>query len=153
MFEAADYPSRSERDERMAHWLRERGVKLIVLAGYMELLSPAFLSAFPNRVINVHPSLLPAFPGARPIDDQLDYGVKVGGVTVHFVDEGVDSGPIILQEAVELPYEDGREAVLERLHESEHELLPKAIRLVARGAVSFDPDNPRRVKVDESVLA
>jgi phosphoribosylglycinamide formyltransferase 1 len=152
VFEAASYPGREERDSDMAAWLEERGVELVVLAGYMELLTPKFLRSFPNRVINVHPALLPAFPGARPIDDQLDYGVKVGGVTVHFVDEGVDSGPIILQEPVELPLDQGREAVLERLHETEHDLLPQAIRLIALNAVSLDPDNPRLVHIDESAL-
>ena len=152
VFEAASYPDRRTRDQQAADWLRERGVELVVLAGYMELLTPSFLDAFPNRVINVHPALLPAFPGAHPVEDQLAYGVKVGGVTVHFVDEGVDSGPIILQEAVELPYTRGQEAVLERLHQTEHELLPRAIRLIARDAVRFDPDNPRLVHVDDSVL-
>jgi phosphoribosylglycinamide formyltransferase 1 len=104
-------------------------------------------------VINVHPALLPAFPGAHPVEDQLAYGVKVGGVTVHFVDEGVDSGPIILQEAVRISHLDGSEELLDRLHETEHELLPRAIRLIALGAVGFDADNPRVVHVDESVLS
>ena len=85
-----------------AAWLQERGVELVVLAGYMAILDPVFLARFPDRVINVHPALLPAFPGAHPVADQIAYGVKVGGVTVHFVDDGVDSGPIILQEPVRL---------------------------------------------------
>lgn len=152
VFGASDYPSRAERDRGMAAWLKARDVELVVLAGYMELLTPNFLEAFPNRIVNVHPALLPAFPGAHPIEDQLAYGIKVSGVTVHFVDEGVDSGPIILQEAVRLPQNGSREAVLERLHETEHELLPRAIRLLAADAVSFDADNPRLVRVDESVL-
>jgi phosphoribosylglycinamide formyltransferase-1 len=118
-----------------------------VLAGYMQLLSEDFLDRFPDRVINVHPALLPAFPGVRPVDDALAYGVKVFGVTVHFVDAGVDSGPVILQRAVELPDVRDPEAVLERLHPIEHELLPEAVRLIARGAVSFDPANPRRVVI------
>jgi phosphoribosylglycinamide formyltransferase-1 len=152
VFSAGSYASRELRDREMAAWLKAREVELVVLAGYMELLTTSFLGAFQDRVINVHPALLPAFPGAHPVEDQLAYGVKVGGVTVHFVDEGVDSGPIILQEAVRLPYTRGQEAVLERLHETEHELLPRAIRLIARGAVSFDPDNPRLVHVDERAL-
>ena len=152
VFEARSYTSRAERDAEMAAWLEARNIALVVLAGYMELLTPSFLEAFPERVINVHPALLPAFAGAHPVDDQLAYGVKVGGVTVHFVDEGVDSGPIILQEAVELPHGWGREAVLERLHQTEHELLPRAIRLIAHDAVRFDPDNQRLVHVDETVL-
>jgi phosphoribosylglycinamide formyltransferase 1 len=95
---------------------------------------------------------LPAFPGARPVEDQLAYGVKVSGVTVHFVDEGVDSGPIILQEPVRTSHLDGQEELLDRLHRAEHDLLPRAIRLIALGAVGFDADNPRVVRVDESVL-
>lgn len=153
VFEAARYPDRAARDQEMLGWLKEIGAELIVLAGFMELLTPGFLAAFPSRVINVHPALLPAFPGAHPVEDQLAYGVKVGGVTVHFVDEGVDSGPIILQEAVRISHLDGSEELLDRLHETEHELLPRAIRLIALGAVGFDADNPRVVHVDESVLS
>jgi phosphoribosylglycinamide formyltransferase-1 len=131
----------------MAAWLAERSVELVVLAGYMQLLTAAFLDRFPRRVINVHPALLPAFPGLDAIGQALDYGVKVFGVTVHFVDEGVDSGPVILQRAVELPDARDREEVHARLRPVEHELLPEAIRLIARGAVSTDPDNPRRVRI------
>ena len=152
VFEAAAYADRAARDEAMVAWLRERGTELVVLAGFMELLTAGFLEAFPGRVINVHPALLPAFPGAHPVEDQLAYGVKVGGVTVHFVDEGVDSGPIILQEPVRLTHQDGPDELLDRLHEAEHELLPRAIRLIALGAVGFHADNPRVVCVDESVL-
>jgi phosphoribosylglycinamide formyltransferase 1 len=151
-FEAAGYADRATRDHELVEWLRERGAELVVLAGFMELLTPGFLAAFPNRVINVHPALLPAFPGAHPVEDQLAYGVKVGGVTVHFVDEGVDSGPIILQKAVPISHLDRQDELLERLHETEHELLPRAIRLIALGAVGFDADNPRVVHVDEKVL-
>jgi phosphoribosylglycinamide formyltransferase-1 len=152
VFEAAAYPSRTERDRALAAWLAERGVELVVLAGFMELLDAAFLEAFDGRVINVHPALLPAFPGAHPVADQIAYGVKVGGVTVHFVDDGVDTGPIILQQAVTLPYTRSEEEVLAVLHEAEHELLPRAIRLIARGGVRLDERNPRLVLVDESVL-
>jgi phosphoribosylglycinamide formyltransferase-1 len=152
VFETARYRDREARDSEMVAWLEQRGVDLVVLAGFMELLTPSFLRSLGTRVINVHPALLPAFPGARPIEDQIAYGVKIGGVTVHFVDEGVDSGPIILQEPVRLPYTRGQEEVLARLHEIEHELLPRAIRLIARGAVRIDRDNPRLVHVDETVL-
>jgi phosphoribosylglycinamide formyltransferase-1 len=148
-FEARAYPSRAERDRAMAGWLKEREVELVVLAGFMELLDSAFLAEFPGRVINVHPALLPAFPGPHPIEDQIAYGVKVGGVTVHFVDDGVDTGPIILQQAIPLPYTRSKEDVLTILHEAEHELLPRAIRLIARGAVRFDELNPRLVLVEE----
>jgi phosphoribosylglycinamide formyltransferase-1 len=142
------HPDRVQRDRAMADWLSERDVELVVLAGYMQLLSPEFLARFPDRVINVHPALLPAFPGLRPVDDALAYGVKVFGVTVHFVDAGVDSGPVILQRAVELPDASDRDSVLDRLHPIEHELLPEAVRLIARGAVSFDPANRRRVVIE-----
>jgi phosphoribosylglycinamide formyltransferase-1 len=149
VFEADAYPSRAERDRAMAAWLKERDVGLVVLAGFMELLDSAFLAEFPARVINVHPALLPAFPGPHPIEDQIAYGVKVGGVTVHFVDGGVDTGPIILQQAISLPYTRSKEDVLTTLHEAEHELLPRAIRLIARGGVRFDELNPRLVLVEE----
>jgi phosphoribosylglycinamide formyltransferase-1 len=152
VFEAAAYPGRAERDRAMAAWLSEQGVELVVLAGFMELLDSSFLGEFPAGVINVHPALLPAFPGAHPVEDQIAYGVKVGGVTVHFVDDGVDTGPIILQQAVPLPYTRSKEDVLTVLHEAEHELLPRAIRLIADGRVRFDERNPRLVLVDERAL-
>ena len=147
-FAAAEHAGRLQRDSAMADWLASQGVELVVLAGYMQLLSEEFLSRFPDRVINVHPALLPAFPGLRPVEDALAYGVKVFGVTIHFVDGGVDSGPVILQRAVELPDAVDRDWVLERLHPIEHELLPEAVRLIARGAVSFDPANRRRVVIE-----
>jgi phosphoribosylglycinamide formyltransferase-1 len=147
-FAGGQFADRQARDDAMAAWLRAHRVELVVLAGYMQLLSPAFLAAFPDRVINVHPALLPAFPGLNAIEQALDYGVKVFGVTVHFVDGGVDSGPVILQRAVELPDVRRADEVLERLHEIEHSLLPEAVALIARGAVGFDPSNPRRVVID-----
>ena len=147
-FPRHDFASREERDRAMADWLGSRGVELVVLAGYMQLVSDEFLGRFPDRVINVHPALLPAFPGLHAVEQAISYGVKVFGVTVHFVDGGVDSGRVILQRAVELPDAGDAEAVLERLHPIEHELLPEAVRLIARGAVSFDPGNPRRVVIE-----
>jgi phosphoribosylglycinamide formyltransferase 1 len=149
VFEEGEYADRRARDAAMAAWLAERDVGLVVLAGYMRLLSEAFLSRFPNRVINVHPALLPAFRGLDAIQQALDYGVKVFGVTVHFVDQGVDSGPVILQRAIELPDAADAEAVHDLLRPLEHELLPEAIRLIARGAVSFDAANPRRVVISD----
>jgi phosphoribosylglycinamide formyltransferase-1 len=148
-FERADYDDRAARDEALGDWLASHGVDLVVLAGFMELLSPGFIGRFRERVVNVHPSLLPAFPGTRAIEQALEHGVKVAGVTVHYVDEGVDTGRIILQEAFELPYAATIAGVEQRVHEVEHELLPRVIRLIARGAVSFDPGNPRRVIVRE----
>jgi phosphoribosylglycinamide formyltransferase-1 len=149
VFEQDAFADRAARDAAMAAWLAERDVELVVLAGYMRLLSEAFLSRFPDRVINVHPALLPAFRGLDAIQQALDYGVKVFGVTVHFVDSGVDSGPVILQRAIELPDAADAEAVHDLLRPLEHELLPEAIRLIARGAVSFDRANPRRVVISD----
>jgi phosphoribosylglycinamide formyltransferase-1 len=147
-FPLDQFADRRARDLAIADWLASRATELVVLAGYMQLLSGEFLGRFPDRVINVHPALLPAFPGLAAVDQALAYGVKVFGVTVHFVDGGVDSGPVILQRAIELP--DARDAgeVLERLHPIEHELLPEAVRLIARGAVSFDPANARRIVIE-----
>jgi phosphoribosylglycinamide formyltransferase-1 len=147
VFEADRFSDRRARDRAIAAWLLERGVELVVLAGYMQLLDPEFLAAFPDRVINVHPSLLPAFPGLNAVQQAIDYGVKVFGVTVFFVDGGVDTGPVILQRAVELPSATDASGVLDRLHEIEHELLPEAVALIAHGAVGFDPANPRRVVI------
>ena len=141
------HDSREERDLVMATWLEERGVELIVLAGYMHLLTPPFLDRFPERIVNVHPSLLPEFPGTGAIDAALAAGVETTGVTVHLVDEGVDTGPIVLQRAIELP--DARTAaeVRERLRPIEHELLPRAVALLAAGRLRRDPDHPRRMLV------
>ena len=147
VFEEQGFADRAARDAAMAEWLAERDVGLVVLAGYMRLLSEGFLARFPNRIINVHPALLPAFAGLDAIQQAIDYGVKVFGVTVHFVDGGVDSGPVILQRAIELPDPVDAEAVHDLLRPLEHELLPEAIRLIARGAVSFDETNPRRVVI------
>jgi phosphoribosylglycinamide formyltransferase-1 len=141
------FADRAARDAAIAAWLRERGVELVVLAGYMQLLSPEFLATFPDAVINVHPALLPAFPGLQAVQQGLDYGVKIFGVTVHFVDGGVDTGPVILQRALELPDAQDSGEVLERLHPVEHELLVEAVGLLARGAISFDPGNRRRVVI------
>jgi phosphoribosylglycinamide formyltransferase-1 len=150
VFPAGDYADRSERDDALAAWLEERGVDLIVLAGFMEILGGAFIRRFAGRIVNVHPSLLPAFAGLRPIEQAVDYGVKVMGVTVHFVEEDVDSGPIVLQEAFDvLPYSRDIAAIEERVHEIEHRLLPRAVRLIAAGRVRVDPESPRQVIVEE----
>jgi phosphoribosylglycinamide formyltransferase-1 len=139
------YASREERDLAMAEWLRGKGVELVVLAGYMQLCSAAFLSAFPGAVVNVHPSLLPAFPGLGAIAQALGYGAKVTGVTVHFVDEGVDTGPIIFQQAVPIDDLSDVEAVHDRLRPVEHALLTEAVRRAAAGKLRLDPAHPRRV--------
>ena len=142
------HPDRAARDGAMADWLDERGVELVVLAGYMQLVTPGFLQRFAQRVINVHPSLLPAFPGVRPLAAAIAYGAKVTGVTVHFVDEGVDTGAIIFQRAVEVGDATDPDALLERLRPLEHELLPEAVRRIAAGRVRVDPADARRVIVD-----
>jgi phosphoribosylglycinamide formyltransferase 1 len=140
---------RSERDRALGDWLDSHGVDLVVLAGFMELLGADFIERFAGRIVNVHPSLLPAFPGLQAIEQAVEQGVKVTGVTVHFVDEGVDSGAIVLQEALELPYPARIAEIEERVHGVEHRLLPRAVRLIAAGRVRPDPANPRAVLVDD----
>ena len=152
-FPLVRFEGRDERDRAIADWLQSRDAELVVLAGYMQLLSGAFLEPFAGRVINVHPALLPAFPGLHAVEQALAYGVKVFGVTVHFVDEGVDTGPVILQRAVSVPQARDPEDVMERLRPIEHELLPEVVRLIATGAVRLDPDNPRRVLIDGRVAS
>jgi phosphoribosylglycinamide formyltransferase 1 len=146
-FPTAEFADRAGRDAAMAEWLEAQGVELIVLAGYMQLLSPGFLARFPQRVINVHPALLPAFPGIRAVEQALEHGVKVFGVTVHFVDEGVDTGPIIAQRALALPDAADAEQVRAALRPLEHDLLTGAVQRIAAGAVRPDPAHPRRVLV------
>jgi phosphoribosylglycinamide formyltransferase 1 len=119
------HESRAERDLVMATWLEEQGVELVVLAGYMQLLTEPFLRRFPERIVNVHPSLLPAFPGAHAIRDAIAAGADPTGVTVHYVDEGLDTGPVLAQEPVAL---EPRATLEERIHEVEHRLLPRVVR-------------------------
>ena len=147
-FPLSAHPDRGARDRALADWLDAHGVELVVLAGFMELLGPEFIHRFAGRIVNVHPSLLPAFPGVDAIRRALDTGVRVTGVTVHFVDEGVDTGPIVLQESLELPYHPDIAAIEQRVHEIEHRLLPRAVRLIAAGRVRVDAENPRLVHVD-----
>jgi phosphoribosylglycinamide formyltransferase-1 len=125
VFALEDYPTRDERDAAMAAWLEERGTEVVVCAGYMHLLTTSFLDRFPERIVNVHPSLLPDFPGARAIEAALAAGVETTGVTVHLVDEGLDSGPIMRQEPVPV---EPRATLAERLHAVEHRLLPEVVR-------------------------
>ena len=146
-FPAEDYPDRRARDAAIADWLAEAGVELVVLAGYMQLLGGEFVRRFANRIVNVHPALLPSFPGLDAVGQALEHGVALTGVTVHFVDEGVDSGPIILQRPVPVPPDRDRETLEEAIHATEHVLLPEAIRLIAAGRVAVDPANPRIVRI------
>jgi phosphoribosylglycinamide formyltransferase-1 len=154
VFEASAFAGRAARDAAIAAWLDEREVQLVVLAGYMAILDDAFLERFAGRVVNVHPSLLPAFPGLHAIEQALAYGVKVFGVTVHFVEPGaVDGGPLILQGAVELLDVTEPDEVLAALRPLEHRLLAEAVALLAAGAVRRDPDHPRRLIVDRPAFA
>ena len=143
VFAWAAHRDRDARDAALGDWLQGHSVDLIVLAGFMEVLGGPFIRRFEGRIVNVHPSLLPAFPGLRAIEQAIEYGVRIMGVTVHFVERGVDSGPVILQESFDVEAGD----VERQVHEIEHRLLPRAIRLIAAGSVSIDPANPRHVRV------
>jgi phosphoribosylglycinamide formyltransferase 1 len=148
VFPASEYEDRAARDRALGDWIEERGADLLVLAGYMQLLSSEFVSRFRNRAINVHPALLPSFPGIDAIQQAIDHGSKVTGVTVHFVDEGMDTGPIIMQRAVPVAESRDSDETEEAIHATEHVLLPETIRLIAAGRVRIDERNPRLVHID-----
>lgn len=148
-FPREEYAGREARDMAMAAWIEQRGSDLVVLAGYMQLLSPAFVGRFRQQIVNVHPALLPAFPGLDAIGQALEAGVETTGVTVHFVDEGVDTGPPIVQREVAVPADRDRARLEEAIHAVEHELYPEAIRMIAQGMVRIDADDPRVVVTDE----
>jgi phosphoribosylglycinamide formyltransferase 1 len=148
VFPTDEYEDRAARDLVLGDWIHERGADLVVLAGYMQLLSPEFVGRFRNRVINVHPALLPSFPGIDALQQAIDHGSKITGVTVHFVDEGVDSGPIILQRPVPIPPSRDWDEAEKAIHATEHALLPETIRLIAAGRVRIDEANPRVVHID-----
>jgi phosphoribosylglycinamide formyltransferase 1 len=148
VFATSEYSDRETRDAALGDWIEERGADLVVGAGYMQLLSRSFVARFRNRIINVHPALLPSFPGLDAVQQAIDHGSKVTGVTVHFVDEGVDSGPIILQRAVPIPPDRQWQSLEDEIHATEHALLPEAIKLIAQGRVRIDPSNPRLVHVE-----
>lgn len=149
VFPRDEYAGREARDAAMAAWIEARGADLVVLAGYMQLLSPAFVARFRNRVVNIHPALLPAFPGLDAIGQALTAGVEVTGVTVHFVDEGVDTGPAIAWREVPVPPGRDRARLEEAIHAVEHELYPEAIRMIAQGRARIDADDPRVVVLDD----
>lgn len=132
VFVRDEHADRETRDAAMAEWIESRGADLVVLAGYMQLLSPAFVARFRSRIVNVHPALLPAFPGLDAIGQALAAGVETTGVTVHFVDEGVDTGPVILQREVPVPADRDPARLEAAVHAVEHELYPEAIRMLAR---------------------
>lgn len=132
-----DFSSKREFEERIISHLRESQIDLVVLAGFMRLLSGEFVQAFAGRIINIHPALLPAFKGEHGIQDAFDYGVKIAGVTVHFVDEKMDHGPIILQEQVRINEGEAADSFEKRIHKIEHKLYPRAIRLILEGRVKI----------------
>jgi phosphoribosylglycinamide formyltransferase-1 len=149
VFPREDYDDREGRDAAMAEWIESRGADLVALAGYMQLLGGSFIERFRNRVVNVHPALLPDFPGLDAIGQALEAGVEMTGVSIHFVDEGVDTGPVILQRQVPVPADRDRAALEEALHAVEHELYPEAIRMIAMGRARIDASDPRMVVVDD----
>ncbi|REE90590.1 phosphoribosylglycinamide formyltransferase-1 [Paenibacillus taihuensis] len=138
LFDPKSYASREACEEEIVGLLRREGIDLIVLAGYMRIITDVLVKPYYGRIINVHPALLPAFPGVRGVRQALEYGVKVTGVTVHFVDGGMDTGPIMMQQAVEVQDDDTEETLGERIHAVEHELLPLAVRSIAEGRVALD---------------
>lgn len=141
--------ARTDRDRALADVVAAEAPDLIVLAGWMSILTGAFLDRFPNRVINLHPSLLPAFPGMHAIDEALAWGVRFTGVTVHYAEEEVDGGPPILQEPVPVYVGDTPDSLAARVHAVEHRLLPDVVRLFAAGRIWRDPQSPRKVHILE----
>lgn len=135
---APDFESREEFEKEAVRRIAPRDIGLVVLAGFMRILTPWFITRFRNRIINVHPSLLPSFPGTNAVRRALDHGARLTGCTVHFVEEEVDAGPIILQEAVEVRPEDTEETLLEKIHALEHRMLPEAVRLFCEGKLSVE---------------
>jgi phosphoribosylglycinamide formyltransferase-1 len=138
VLEPKSYKTREEFDREIARNLSARKVGLVVLAGFMRLMSPYFVREYKNRIMNIHPALLPSFKGEHGVRDALSYGVKVTGVTVHFVDDELDHGPIILQRCVEVMRGDTEETLLERIHREEHKIYPEAIRLFAEGKLKVE---------------
>jgi len=128
-----EFKNRGDYDKEIIKTLKEKKIELVVLAGYMRILSPYFIRTYKNKIINIHPALLPSFPGLHAQKQALEHGVKVSGCTVHFVDEGVDSGPIILQKAVEVSDDDTEESLAEEILKEEHQIYPQAIQLFSEG--------------------
>lgn len=145
--EAREHPGREAHDKAILGALEERGVGLVCLAGYVRLLSPGFVRHFAGRLLNIHPSLLPAFPGLHAQRQALEYGVRVAGATVHFVDEGTDTGPIVLQAAVPVRGDDTEASLAARILTEEHRIYPEAVRLFAEGRIRLDG---RRVHIRET---
>lgn len=133
-----DYKTREDFDKEVAKNLKKRNVELVVLAGFMRLLSPYLIKEYKNKIMNIHPALLPSFKGTHAVKDALSYGVKVTGPTVHFVDEHLDNGPIILQRCVEIKADDTEDTLLERVHSVEHKIYPEAVKLFAEGRLKIE---------------
>ena len=147
VFNPAEYSKKEDYEKIIVQELEKRAVELIVLAGFMRVLSSYFVKKFRNKILNIHPALLPSFPGSQAVRDALNYGVKVTGVTVHFVSEDVDAGPIILQAAESIRSSDTVETLWQRLHKIEHRLYPEAIRLFIQGKLGIEG---RVVRIKES---
>lgn len=140
------FKNREDYDKKIVENFKEKDVDLVVLAGYMRILSPYFIKMYKNRIMNIHPALLPSFPGLHTQRQAVEYGVKISGCTVHFVDEGVDSGPIILQKAVEVSEDDTEESLAEKILKEEHQIYPQAIQLFSQGRLII---KGRKVFIEE----
>ncbi|MEC9489618.1 MAG: phosphoribosylglycinamide formyltransferase [Halanaerobiales bacterium] len=138
------FETKADYEEELIGLLKNAGVELVVLAGYMRILSPLFVQKFKNQIINIHPSLLPAFKGLDAQKQAVDYGVKYSGCTVHFVDQGMDTGPIIKQAVVEVKAEDSADDLAARILKEEHKIYPEAVRLIAEGKIKIEG---RKVKI------
>lgn len=141
-----EFNDREEYDKIIVSALKERDCDLVVLAGYLKILTPYFINAYKNKIMNIHPALLPSFPGLHVQKEAIDHGVKVSGCTVHFVDEGLDSGPIIIQRAVEVKKDDTEETLTKRILKEEHQIYPRAVQLFAQERLTI---NGRRVIIKE----
>ncbi len=133
-----NFETREEFERQLIKSLDSRGIELIVLAGFMRVLTPLFVRHYKNRIINIHPALLPSFPGVDAAKQALEYGVKYSGCTVHFVDDGVDTGPIVLQAIVSIQDSDTEQTLLERIHKEEHRVFPEAVRLFCEGKIKIE---------------
>lgn len=140
----ADFKSKEDFDSEVVRLLKSNNVDLVILAGFMRILTPVLLKAFPHKIMNIHPALLPSFPGIHGQKQAVDYGVKISGCTVHFVDEGVDTGPIIIQRTVQVLDDDTEETLAERILKEEHQIYPQAIQLFADGKIEI---NGRKVRI------
>ncbi len=140
----SNYPTKNEYYTEVANQFKKRDVELVVLAGFMRVVKKPLIDAYPNKIMNIHPALLPSFPGLHGQKDAVDYGVRISGCTVHFIDEGIDSGPIIIQAAVPVSFEDNEEILSQRILELEHKIYPEAVKLYSEGRLKIEG---RRVRV------